>query len=366
MQVMPSQLVPGCILLKDVWGKTNHPIIPKNTVLLDIHIEILKAFLVDTVEVSTQLNNGELFEPESVDAASEEEQITGNQWDTDKTKSPFQNHYEEAVKGYKELFKSWQSGMSLDILHVRKLIIPLLERTEDIDEAVTLLHQYGKKEEYLYYHSVAVAILSSYLARKLGYSKGEWLQIGIAGLLSDSGMSRIDPKIVFKKGSLQQHELEEIKKHPTLSYRLVEQTSSLTAGVKLAIIQHHERFDGSGYPLGVPMDKIHKYAQIVGICDSYHAMTSERLYKAKQSPFKVIEELQKSEFTKFDSAIVHKFVSSIADFPIGTKVRLTNDQTGEIIFIEPSKPTRPIVKLDGTGEIISLQNMPNVHLEARV
>ncbi|RKQ32985.1 HD-GYP domain-containing protein [Oceanobacillus halophilus] len=360
----PSQLVPGCILLKDIYGKSNRPIIYKHTILTEQHIEFLKAFLVESVEVDPNLSNGKVFEPKLVD--EQVGRISPNSVEDQNGISTFKQHFQKAVKDYKKLYKTIQSGIPLDILKVRQIIIPLLERVDEIDENVTRLHHYGEKRDYLFFHSIALGILSSYLARKLGFSKGEWLQIGIAGLLSDSGMAKINSNIILKDAPLLESELEEIKKHPTYSYRLVEHISALTVGVKLAVLQHHERLDGSGYPLGVPMDKIHKYAQIVAVCDTYHAMTSERLYKEKKSPYKVIEEIQKNQYTKFNPEIVKVFAKSLANFSVGTKILLNNKQQGEVIFVEPANPTRPIIRLEHNGDIIALQTAPNLHIEQKI
>ncbi|RLL41725.1 HD-GYP domain-containing protein [Oceanobacillus piezotolerans] len=360
MRVKPSQLVPGSVLLKEVKGKTSKPIIPVHTVLTEEHIEVLQLFLVDYVDVSTKLKNGEQFKPKEpgkiIRTPVEKQQQKAK-------KLSFEAHFHQAVKEYKSLFISWQNGLQIDIHKVREFIIPLLRRTEDIDKSVYLLHHYTSKEEYIFSHSVAVSILASYLGRKLRLSQGEWIQLGLAGLLSDAGMAKIDSNIVFKQGSLTEKEREQIINHPTYSYRMVENTPSITQGVKLAILQHHERSDGSGYPLGIRKDKTHIFARILAVADTYHAMTSERLYKEKQSPFKVIEEIKNNRFTKYDTKIVHTFIQSLANFSVGTRVMLSNEAIGEIVFIEPKELTRPMVRLNESGEIISLKDEPKLHIQ---
>lgn len=94
----------------------------------------------------------------------------------------------------------------------------------------------------------------------------------------------------------------------------------------------------------------------------YHAMTSERVYRKKQSPFKVIEALQQDQFSKLDPRVVQVFVDAIANFSIGTRIVLSNEQVGEIVFIDQKQPTRPIIRLDN-GEIITLSNHHNLHIK---
>ncbi|WP_042147632.1 HD-GYP domain-containing protein [Paucisalibacillus sp. EB02] len=362
MRVSSSQVVPGCVLLRDVKGKTNRPIIPQKTVLTAEHIKVLHKFLIEHVEVSERLKNGTPFQPQP---ASEKEKADHPNHSKEKivdvTELSFRDHYDQVVEQYKKLFDSWRNNLPINNLAVRNLILPLIDRMDDIGSAVYTLHRFANKKDYFYHHGVSVSILSAYLGKKLGYQKGEWLQIGMAGLLSDAGMARLGDFVFHKEGLLTDEERLEIIKHPTYTYRMVEHISSIPSTVKLAVLQHHERMDGSGYPLGLSQEKIHSYARIIAVCDIYHAMTSERIYRKKQSPFSVIEELQKEQYSKLDIRIVQVFVDSIANFSIGTKVLLSNNQDGEIVFIDPKVPTRPILRLKN-GEIITLSNHQDLHI----
>ncbi|WP_226038307.1 HD-GYP domain-containing protein [Aquibacillus saliphilus] len=360
MWVHPKQLVPGCLIMKDVMGKTNHPIVLKNTVVTDRHITILTKFLVKKVEVADRLNFGVKFNPKDLEEESNEGKTS--QTENEVSTKTFYQHYIEAVEGYKKLFVHWQSGASLDINRVRKLIFPLFEQIDQAGFDLYLLHQYSSKKDYFFHHCISISLISAFLAKKRNYQK-EWVQVGLAGLLADSGMSKINRNLFNKESTLTLPEYEEIKKHPTYSYRLVEKVPSLSMGVKLAVLQHHERFDGAGYPLGVEKSKIHPYASILAISDTYHAMTSERIYQGKQSPFKVIEEMMQDKFNKFDHQILQTFVESLSSFSIGTKVRLSNNKKGEIVFIETNHPTRPMIRFEDDHQIVPLTENRNIYIE---
>ncbi|MEC5425049.1 HD-GYP domain-containing protein [Virgibacillus sp. C22-A2] len=360
MRVEPSQLVPGCVLLNEVKGKSNKALIPQKTILNEEHILFLQKFLIHSVDVSSKLVDGEEFIPKEVHEEETEQELSQ---ENNESNLLFKDHYHQAVSTYKVLFNKWENGFPIDMPYIRRVIIPLFERMDDISNAVYTLHHYANKKDYFYYHGVAVGLLSAYLGKKMGFSKGEWLQIGLAGFLSDSGMAKIPPAIVTKSSSLTYQEIDEVKNHPTYSYRLVESIPTITQTVKLAVLQHHERMDGSGYPLGLTKEKIHIYARIIAVCDMYHAMTTERIYKEKQSPFKVIEEIQKEQFSKLDPQVVKAFIDSLANFSIGTKVRLSNGQLAEIVFIDARKPTRPMVRMGDKGEIISLQDNLNLFID---
>src|SRR5699024_4301908 len=109
--------------------------------------------------------------------------------------------------------------------------------------------------------------------------------------------------------------------------------------------------------------KIHPYAKILAVSDTYHAMVSERLYKVKLPLFKGVEELQKLRYSKLDPKTVHTFIKSLTYRSHGKSVRLSDDSTGEIVFIDEINPAKPLIKLDMTKEIISLQEQRGLYVE---
>lgn len=345
MRVAISELKEGCILSADVYSKTNRPILPKKTVITTTLINLLNAFMIKEIEIEKNQNIGLTF--------NEAEEIENNQVSVPKNWM-LSDLFLKSTNQFKREFQSWQAGLPIDIAKVRALLIPLLEKMNEYPKEVFQLHRFSTKEEYIYQHPVAVGIICGFIGKKINLEKGDWLQLALAGCLSDCGMAKLDPKILNKKSSLSIHEYEEVKKHPIYSYKMVQNISVLRKEVKLAILEHHERLDGSGYPLGEKEKRIHKYAKIITIADIFHAMTSERLYRKKQSPFKVLEMIIEDNFGKFDLNIIKVFSSSMLSFIIGDRVRLSDGRNAEIIFVEETAPTRPIVKIIGTGEIIQL------------
>lgn len=210
---------------------------------------------------------------------------------------------------------------------------------------------------------MAVCVISGYIAKKLGFSHGEIVQIAIAGCLIDCGMSKFNISTIQKQTALTKEEYLDIKGHPLYSYDMVQNLPLLTEYSKQAILQHHERLDGSGYPRGEKLDKIHPYAKIIAVADLFHAMTSERAYRRKQSPFKVVEMLQSDFFGKYDIASIHALSSGIINFSIGSKIKLSNGIVAEILFFDSSSPTRPLVKVEANNEIIDLKKHKRLMIE---
>ncbi|WP_339230799.1 HD-GYP domain-containing protein [Oceanobacillus sp. FSL K6-2867] len=363
MRVEPSQLIPGCVLLKEVRGKTNRPIIPEHTVLTEKHIVILEKFLVESVDVASTLSNGETFQGRPVQKKEKQQVKRKNTYDRQKT-LPFAEHYIDVATAYKQQFQKWQNGMPIDISIVRKLIMPLLERTETMDtEKIYRLHTYSTKEDYIYFHSVAVSLLSAFIGRKMGLSKGEWLQSGIAGLLSNCGMARLDFSTLTKKGTLTPGEWKEFKNHPTYSYRMIEHLPTITAGVKLGVLQHHERLDGTGYPLGITNEKIHLFAKLIAVSDTYVALTSERMHAKRKNLFQAIEVVEKDKYMKLDAQVLNILIDNFAHFSIGLDVILSNGKHGEIVFMETTKPTKPMIRITEDDTVISLEQMPELYIK---
>lgn len=351
MKVKTSQLVEGCVLKNDIFLSSPQPFMRKKTILDKERIQILNAFLIDEVEVEAHLINGEEFVPDP-SLANESEEEKG-----------FFPQYIKAVEKYHKLFQNWMSGKNIDHLEVRQIVVPLFKELMKNPGDLLLLHHYSEKEAYLYHHAVSVSLLSAFIGQKMNLSKQEWMEVGVAGALADSGMSQIDRKIIEKPGRLTYEEFEEIKKHPIIAYNKLKTNKLISNKILLAVLQHHEREDGSGYPLGVKGDKIHLYGQIVAVADVYHAMTSERHYRSKKSPYLVLEELWNGHFGKLNVKVVRTFVKSMLNFSIGTTVQLSNGKRGEIVFYNEQNPTRPMIKLLDTDEIINLSQHLQLFIE---
>ncbi|TFB21095.1 HD-GYP domain-containing protein [Filobacillus milosensis] len=360
MKVKPKQLVPGCLVTKDVMGKTVFPIVPKNTVIEPIHIKVLTDFQVPQIDVANRLVNGDPFQVEEVENTIE---VEPKEKEDNREEWSFYEHYVYAVKETMNLFKNWKDQPRLDLKKIRQLIQPLVHIGESNSEVLMELHHYTDKNDYFYHHIVAVPVIASFIAKKLGVDSNERKQIALAAYLCDIGMLKEDVHLYKKDGVLTNQEYERVKRHPVLSYRLIEHEPYLNKSIKVAVLQHHERLDGSGYPVGVQHDKLHKYARIIAVSDMFHAMTSERIYRKKQSPFKVIEEMMNRQFGKLDMKIVKALVDSIVYFSNGTKVRLTNNEVGEIVFIDQKNPTRPMIKKVDNQEIIHLLEHNELYIE---
>lgn len=360
MRVKTTDLIEGCILSEDVYGTTSRPIVKENTVLTNELIEVLKLFLITSVEVSHTLVTGETFNPPEILVNVKKTQ-NGSLYTNEKKE--FITLFLEATQKYKMYFQLWQSGLPIDISKIRTILLPLLKETQEQSSQIFYLHYLSTKEEYQYQHALVVGLLCGFIAKQLKFTKGNIVQAALAGLLADCGMAKVQPSIIKKQEALTPNEYREIKNHTNYSYQMVQHISSLKEGAKVAIFQHHERLDGSGYPIGLKSDKIHPVARIIAVADTYHAMTSERMYRKKQSPFRVLELMKQDQFGQFDISALNALSSGIVNFSKGSQVKLSNGQLGEVLFISDKSPTRPLIKLNHTGEILNLEEYMQLYVE---
>lgn len=165
-----------------------------------------------------------------------------------------------------------------------------------------------------YTHSVNVGIISISLTKALyGHSDGHDMHaLGAGFFLHDLGKTRIDHSIINKPGKLNEEELKEMRRHPDHGFNILSETEKLNSESRIIVLQHHERDDGSGYPLGIKGADIHPYGRICSVADVYDALTSIRPYKPQMPPFEALRIMQKEMIHHFHKDVFEKFVLLLA------------------------------------------------------
>ncbi|CED99885.1 metal dependent phosphohydrolase [Caldibacillus thermoamylovorans] len=362
MKMRVSQLKPeaGLRLIENVNGLTKNPIVPKDTIITNEVIDVLNAFAVKEVEAVKADNSEKLIKKKAknhqIDPISESKQ-------NDKKLLYFQQHYQEVVKEYKKEFQRWQSGGTVDISIIRRLVIPLFEQLEKEPIHVLFLQNYIENvQDYIYHHAISVGLISGYLAKRLNMNRGECFQVTLAGSLCDCGMARVNPGIL-NQNIINNDDQREIKLHPIYSYKMLQKIPSLSTSAKLAVLKHHERIDGSGYPLKEKGKNIHLYAKIIAIADVYHALICNRIYKTKVSPFRAIEIMTREMFGKLDVSVLQTLTNCLMPLSINMLIKLSTHQIGKILFIDHRYPTRPVIQLVESNEVIQLNEQNDISIK---
>ncbi|AJG96726.1 HD family phosphohydrolase [Clostridium beijerinckii] len=200
-------------------------------------------------------------------------------------------------------------------------------------------------DNYTYAHCVNVAVISLILGISLNLSKRNLTYLCIGALIHDIGKSFIPSEILQKPGKLTPEEFEVIKNHSLYGYKFLNNFFSLSSHIKLIVLQHHERFDGLGYPNSISGNKISYLARIVSIADVYDALTSDRPYKRAMCPSDALEYLMSNAGTLFDHDMLNVFCKIVIPFPQGTIVSLSNGDIGVVEETMPNFPLRPTIKI---------------------
>ncbi len=200
-------------------------------------------------------------------------------------------------------------------------------------------------DNYTYAHSVNVAVLSLFIGIALGLSRGALSELGLGAILHDIGKIFIAKEIINKPTALTGEEFEEIKSHSFKGYEFARDKYRIPITSYLGILDHHEKWNGSGYPSRAAGEKISLFGRVISIADVYDALTSERPYRPAMSPSEAMEYIIGNGGIMFDTNLVELFRRKIAPYPVGTAVTLSNGCTAFVTKNYEEFCLRPTVRL---------------------
>ena len=272
--------------------------------------------------------------------------ILVNTWDDVwKITKETRENYKKCTDTVQALFNQITNDNIIDYEGFKNVKSQMKEAFKDNYKIIGCINLFKYADSYTYTHSINVALLSMLIGKWMKYGDQMVESLLIAGLLHDIGKMKIDPTILNKPDKLTESEFEEVKQHSRYSYELIQNNKSISLDIKIGILMHHEKMDGSGYPYGVYSENINDIAKVLAVADVYDAMLSERPYQKKHSPFDVMQLMQEGVFGKLDTKILLTFLTNIASYYIGTYVLLSDGQIGEVVAINPACVHRPIIKV---------------------
>ena len=248
----------------------------------------------------------------------------------------------------------YNSPDSAEATQATSSIADELQNAINSNDAIALdISALKTSDEYTFKHSVDVATIAMIVAKQQGHSDQEIHEIGVAGLLHDIGKTKVPPEILNKPGRLDDQEFAVMKQHSVYGYHMVKERNEFSPAVCLGVLQHHEKINGSGYPMGVDDSKISPYARVLAVADIYDALVTERPYKAAYSQRDAVEMIM-SMTMELDINSMKSFLESMILYPVDSIVELSNGEKARVVKNCPHYILRPTVVGLTSGKVYDL------------
>ena len=344
---------PGMMIDQAIIDRAGRVLIARRTRLEDFHIDALKKMGVTGIYTC---EGTEDVKPAEADQTQQLPEPLQKKYDQVKVKDPAKVQISESVRsrvaqGVQYLYQDTQSA---DFTNAsRSITDDLLKAIEDNDAVAVDIGALKVSDEYTFKHSVDVATMSMIVARKYGLDDQQVYEIGIAGLLHDIGKSKIPNEILNKAARLTDEEFAIMKQHSVYGYRILQPKEDLSTEIKLGVLQHHEKINGKGYPMGVTGDKIDLFARLISISDIYDALVTERPYKKAYSQRDAVEMIM-SMTMELDITAMKSFLESMILYPVDSIVELSNGEQARVVKNIPHYILRPMVVGLTSGNVYNL------------
>jgi HD-GYP domain-containing protein (c-di-GMP phosphodiesterase class II) len=271
--------------------------------------------------------------------------------------------YTALVQRLDRVFSHVSTGIALDAITINELTSQLLNAIRgERDRFVGYILGGKISGREMAKSSVNSAILSAMIAQELLLPPHKVMQIITGALLHDLGMLKIPREIMAKQGGLSQEEIRVMHTHPLLTYRIISKELNYPDPVGFVALQHHERWDGQGYPSNLSGENIDIGARILSVADAFEAMVSKKPYRNSMVGYEAMKALMSDNQSRFDPDVLKAFIAIMGIYPIGSIVVLNNGAFARVVEVHSGAPLRPKVQvlIDSAGQ--KHQNGPVINL----
>jgi HD-GYP domain-containing protein (c-di-GMP phosphodiesterase class II) len=243
------------------------------------------------------------------------------------------------------LMLSARAGQHVDAAHLEPIIGKMMESVIRNPDALVPLARLKRQEAYASEHAVATAALIIAFGRQQGMPEPEIEKLALGTMVKDIGQSALDSRLITKPGMLSKAEYSIVQSHVEEGLAVLEATSRLAETSVAVVLEHHERYNGCGYPYRMAGDDISVAGRMAAIVDTYDAMTSARPYRAAMAPSHALRQLYDESGTQYDPALVAAFIKTVGIYPVGTLVRLESGHLAVVEQLHPDNMLTPIVRV---------------------
>lgn len=316
-----ENLTPGLPLAKCVYDSFGRILLVQGTPLTAKYIQRLK----DLEYKSVYVDNGNAEFVEVDEAVSEETRM-------------------RVFQATRKALLNVSAGNSIHEKRVKEVVSDVIDEIVSNRDTIIHLTDIRSMQDHTFGHSVNVCILSVLTGMSLGFNQLKLMDLGTGALLHDIGKAKLLDEVNSEQ-KLTEAGFQLIQKHCDYGFQVLKNTDNISILSAHVAWQHHERYDGSGYPRKLSGKAILEFARIVSIADVYDALVTDRPYRGRMLPHQVIEYLEQRQGLDFDPDIVPEFIRNIAPYPIGSLVTLNSGEKGIVTVVKRQNPTRPKVKL---------------------
>ncbi len=251
-----------------------------------------------------------------------------------------------AIDEYEHISTAVAAGEEIDRAKVDATVNLILEKVRDgRNDMIQLILMGGRMERKISAGVINVTILASIMGSLLKFTSHRLIQLATGALLHDTGMVKVSKAILKKKEKLSPEEINQIRTHPIHSYRVITKDLKYPEEIGVIALQHHERWDGQGYPRKLKGEDINLAARIVSVADAYISMINNRPHRNSMIGYSAMKNLLNDNGRQFDPKILKVFLESMGIYPIGSIVQLNNSAIGQVVQTHSEAPLRPAIEL---------------------
>lgn len=348
-KILTANLEPGMVSSEAAYTFTNHLVIQSNTTLTPDIIDKLKYYAIKSIKVYITDEDFDMTAQDTAPTTSSGLNFDGTTYferiQQSENFKEFRDIFTNSVENFKielnDIITKNDTSIVNDMLQEVNTILSKTRNSLHLLDMMQCLRGY---DDMTYMHSMNVALICHMIGSWVGLPPEEINVLVTCGLLHDIGKLKIPAEIISKPDKLTDEEFDLIRSHPRLGYDIL-RPMDLDNRVKLAALQHHERFNGCGYPRHLSGPEISNFSSIVAIADVYDAMTSNRAYRKGICPFTVIATFEK-EKELYEPSLLYLFMKRTIEAYINTEVLLTNNERGKVVLLNQNHLSRPVVITD--------------------